>query len=147
MPVQNHIHLADELDAGPELAPIYKWAVRFPEYLDIPAPIIGLQRTLGGKLEVHALRDANGPILFNDYEMSLKVTEEQSLTALQRWDILKAMSGRSVYFVNPDHPDDGSDHTADVKTYVVRVKPIRWLTPNLTLGYVEVELTDNDTVT
>ncbi len=81
--------------------------------------------------------------------MVIKLSDdnEYALTALQRWDQLKAMNGKVVYFCPNYHAADSADHTADVKTYLVRLNAPKWQSPLLQLGYVTVDLMDADTVT
>lgn len=145
--LQNHIHLGLTLTGSPEFSPLYKWAVIYPNYQDMPDVIVGLKRGISGKLFKHRLQVAGTAIKFDNYRMTIKVAADDTYTLQQRIAQIKAMNGESVYFCDIDHADDGTDHTADVKTMFLRItstgKPY---TPMIVRYDYEIELTDDYTV-
>ncbi len=149
MTVQNHIHLAMTVGSSPEYAPIYKWAVMNPNYIEVPRVIMATRTTLKGKLQKHVLKDDSGvPLDFTDYNLVIKVVAEYGYTLAQRKAQLRAMQGQAVYFVPIDHTDDGSNHTAYVRQmFVAKISEFKPITVFVDRHYVEVELLDDNTVT
>ena len=147
MTIQTHIHLAKTLGSAPENAPVYKWAVVFPNFNDSPNVVIGLNRTLSGALMTHRLQSGGNTIQFNDYEFTVKVVAEYSYTLAERKAQLKALNGEVVYFVLPDHAADGADHTGDIIRMFATVSDFRPYDPLMTRFDVNVSLVDHHTVT
>lgn len=139
MPIQDHCHISSTLQVAGEKAPdkSYKAIRRRPSYLIPLMP----NRGLTGRLFIHRLVDVGGdPIVFTDFEYMLKVTPTE-LTALE------AELGRSVYFCDHDHPDDGEDHTSVVRTMLFsELQHVKDYDPKLTYFDVMVKLIDGDTV-
>lgn len=146
MAVQDHIHLAMTTGGTPEFAPVYKWPVRFPDFAEIPDPIIGLQRTNSGRLEKHVLRGPSGPLVFQNFRFIVRVGPDYTYTVEERIDQLKAMVAQPVYFCPPRHAADGADHTADwLVMFLAKVGDIVPLDPLMQRFYVPVELVDDHT--
>lgn len=147
MALQNHIHLGLTLTGSPELAPLYKWAVVYPNYVPIPNVVIGLKRSITGKLQTHRLQTGGSAIKFKDYRLTIKVDDDGVSTLQQRIGFIEAMNGEVVKFCPIHHANDGTDHTADIKNMFLRIvsqgKPY---TPNIIRYDFEIELTDAYTV-
>lgn len=147
MSLQSHIHLGLTVNGSPEFAPIYQWKVAFPNYDELPEVVLSIKRTSTGKLRVHTINDAYGPVQFMNYRMTLKLNSDNTYSARDYLSFLEFMNGKSVYFVDFDHPADGADHSAYVKTMLFQISRPKPMTPMLDFYFVDIELTDNHTVT
>ncbi len=149
MPVgdlQDHIHIGLSLGGSPEFAPLYSFPAtdREKEYEAIIAPT----RSLTGKLRIHAISSGGVPIVFTNYNYVLRVDAEGFDEAEDKVEsILKPMYGRTVYFVDHYHVADGVTHASYVKQMVVtKIGPLKQFNPKLIRYYVELQLTDANTV-
>ena len=140
MAAQNHIHLSDTLGGAPENAPDAEYSVtkRRPMYKGI----VKFDRTLTGRLRVHALVDDTGdPIVFNSFQLQLLVSDTELET-------LRELIGETVYFVDNVHPDDGEDHTNYVRRVLLaQMGDIENYDPMLQHYRISIYLEDADTVT
>lgn len=143
--VRNHIHLSTDLGGAPENAPDLIW--RTVDRNDIPNVVMSLRRSQSGKLHVHTLRDVDGPLLFQDYSYIIRVSAEGSDDVWERAAALKALLGRTVYLCDHYHAGDGEDHTANIRTMTLsRMGSLPVFDQTLRRFYVDIELTDSDTV-
>lgn len=138
MSVQAHIHIDGSLGGAPENAPPDKYkALRRTQFYDAK---IDVERGKTGKLFTDTFTSGGDPIIFTNYDFTLRVTEAelQALVSLLHQD---------VYFVDNVHPDDGEDHTDYVRTmYFSTLKVMKHTSPALTYYIVAISLLDNDTV-
>lgn len=145
--MQNHIHLGLTLTGSPELAPLYKWSVVYPDYVEIPRVVVGVKTTLDGHVMTHRLRDGGGAIRYTDFRLTIKVAATDTETLAQRMAFIKAMNGETVKFCPIDHAADGAAHTSDIKNVFLQIistgKPY---TPMITRYDYEISLTDVYTV-
>ena len=143
MSLQSHVHLDTSLTGSPEYSPTLKWVTT--DRLDIPEVVMTLRRTLSGKLRAHTLNDASGvPILFQNYQYTIKVQADTTYTLEQRMGFLKAMSGKKVYFCDHFHAIDGADHTTYVREMRLEVGQFPPSSPGLSFFLVDVKLEDED---
>lgn len=144
MSLQSHVHIALTLGGAPEFAPIYSW--KLVRYDEEPEVILALKRTSSGKLRAHAIENVNGPIQFMGYGITIKISNDDPLVTRQYVGYLKAMNGRTVYFVDFDHAADGADHTADVKAMVLQISRVKPMSTMLNYYEIDVNLSDANTV-
>jgi hypothetical protein len=144
--MQDHVHIALTTGGIPEFAPIYSWRVIFPDYIPVPEVILSSKRTSKGKLRWHTINDASGPIQFMNYQMSLKLYNDSSVTTLQQLGYLTAMNGQQVKYVDLDHVANGVDHTSYIKAMRLQINRIRPITPTLNYIEVDIDLTDDNRV-
>lgn len=142
MPVQDHIHLFDSLDASPEFAPSVQWKVGNRAFT--PTVIATAERTLSGNLRVHVLRVASVPKRFKNYQYTLRIYDYGGYTAEERISVLEELQGTKVFLVDNLHCNDGEDHTDYVlPMYFERLGPIQNnLTNDLSRYDVEINLMD-----
>lgn len=147
MALQNHIHLGLTLTGSPELAPLYKWSVVYPDYMEMPRVIVGLKTSLDGHLQAHRLVSGGSTIKYLDYRMTIKVAATDTETLAQRLSFIRAMNGEMVKFCPLDHAADGAAHTSDIKNVFLQIissgKPY---TPSIVRYDYEILLTDNFSV-
>lgn len=143
MATQDHIHLATTLQEDGELAPVYKWTAS--DRLEIPRFTVSLMYDLEGVLHPHVLLDGSAnPILYEDFQYTLKVVAEDTYTLTERRTQIKAMQGRTVYLVDHDHCDDNADHTSYIKTmFCEEVGPFKVFNQQLDRFYVDIKLRDH----
>lgn len=145
--LQNHVHLGLTLTGSPELAPLYKWTVIYPEYEAIPRIIVGLKTTLDGHLMTHRLRNGGGTIRYKDYKMVIKIEATGSDTLAQRISYIEAMNGEIVKFCPIFHADDGTAHTSDIINMFLQISSAgKPYTPNIIRYDYTISLTDANTV-
>jgi len=143
--MQTHLHLALTLGGSPEYAPVFKWKSSFSDFSEEPAIITSIKRTSKGKLRFHAIENSDGPIQWMNYHTTLKLLDGAT-TARQQLEVVKAMNGKTVYFVHPDHSVDGTDHRSYIKKMKLQITGAKAITPNLSYYLVNVELIDDNAV-
>lgn len=140
MALQNHIHLDTSLGGAPENAPTNTWKAfaRTPEFKILAS----FARSVTGKLQVQVLNSSGTPIQFKNFEYEIKAESKTDL------ETLASYQGKTVYFVDHYHADDGEDHTDDVRTMVMGpLGKIKVPAVNEPYYSVDITLYDNDTVT
>lgn len=144
MSMQDHVHIALTLGGSPEFAPIHEWKVT--DYQEMPKVILSSKRTSNGKLRWHTINTVDGAIKFMDYRMTLSCLTDDTYTGRQYKAFLEAMNGEDVYFVDFDHPMDGSDHTSAIVAMKLQISRVKPMTPALNYYLIDIELEDNHTV-
>lgn len=117
MATQNHIHLSDTLTEDAELAPDRKWKVliREPE-VQFWATV---DPTLTGSSRRHVLTQSGSVVVKRNFNYLLMLRDEGMDTAEELFEILVGFAGLEVYLVDSVHTDDGTDHTAYIRTMVL----------------------------
>lgn len=138
MSVQNHCHIGSGAGSSPEYSPPkYKTIRRRRRTYVIASP----RRTETGKLIPHVLQGGGGPAVFTDFVMTLRLT-------LVELETLKGELGKVVYFIDHDHPNDGSNHTDYRREMLLGAFVEEENIENSLASFLlTVELTDNFTVT
>jgi len=139
MGIQNHCHVGLSIGGAPENAPPYKYKVL--EEAPEDKLHIEFNRAIDGTPHWGVMGDASGvPYRFNDHGLIIRCTYEEYKT-------LRTMVGRKVYFVENDHPDDGSDHAASVRLMLMDGLRFKKATSPAKINViVEVHLVDLNTV-
>jgi len=145
MALQDHLHLALTLSGSPEFAPVHSW--KASGYQELPEIILAQKRTSLGKLRFHTIHNSMGTVKFMNFQLTLKCLTDNSYTGREYLAFLEAMNGESVFFVDFDHADDGSDHTPYVLTMKMQINRVRPMTTILNYYMVDLELFDDHTVT
>jgi hypothetical protein len=144
MAIQNHIHMDLTTGSAPENAPDTKWVVT--EWALSPRVTLGLKYGLTGKLKKHRLvHDGGDLIQYRDYRYMVKVSDYDGLDTDTRKQLLLDMNGQDVLFCDVFHPENGVDHTPDVRQAVLRIEQLEKFDQALQRFYVAIELVD-DTV-
>lgn len=140
--IQNHIHLDTSIGGAPENAPTQTWSVF--ERAVIPVKVSGYVRGITGQLRNNVLMSSGEIVQLRDYGYVVKVQAEGVYTAQEMLETLLSMDGKTVYLVDNYHPDDGEDHTSDVRTMRMTTTGVPEAINAAQQYYtVQVELTDN----
>ena len=148
MPVQHHIHLSPTLGSAPENAPDMKWKVRFdPGFERRDNVFLSLRRATDGTLVTDTLLTKSTGAVFRprDYRYQLFVRDlGDGYTVDERLDLLASWVGKSIYLVDFNHPNNGADHSAAVKTLFFADKSPERSNgdPGLTFYFIDITLLD-----
>lgn len=147
--VQDHIHLSLSLGTGPEYAPSHLWNVRLGSRLQVPKVYITVDEALNGAIQLQQLLDDLGDVVRkNDYKYVIKCADddEVSLDAWGRLDLLIAMHGKRVHFIDNYHVNNGVDHTSNILPGILMLGEIPDFDPLLTRFYVPIQILDDHIV-
>lgn len=145
MAVQHHCHISDTIGSAPELAPDTRFKIaQNPGRERIPNYFMSIRRSTNGTLRPAVLLDNDGePFSPKDLRYSLLIREWDGLTVQQQLDRLESWVGKPVYVVDIDHPNDGADHTASVRTmFLSQMSPQKTDHPTGLFYIIDVELLD-----
>lgn len=146
-PLQDHIHLALTLGAGPENAPVLKWGIT--DRAEIPEVLASFERAITGKPLISFLPDGIGnPKQFLSYRYLVVVKDPGGDDSVMQGLMaqLQSMQSRLVYLCDSYHPNGGVDHTSAVRQmYLAKVSEFPVFNPSLLRYYVTVDLKDADT--
>ena len=145
-PLQDHIHMATVLTSAPEYGPLWTW--KATDRLKNPTIFMSANRALSGKLRVNVLQQSGIPLLFTSFQYILTISDiPGGYTAQDRADILTAMYGKRVSFIDFFHPNNGDDHTPAIRNMVLtNIGPFKVFTTMLPRYYVDISLEDDNTV-
>jgi hypothetical protein len=124
MKLQNHIHLATDLDIGAEKSPIYRWQTSNISSRHIFN--IAIDDTLNGKTLARVAPRFQGseayftPLRYKEWNVELVLRPSYGFTLDQRINQFETLIGKWLYFVPHLHADDGEDHTNQVVSVVIR---------------------------
>jgi hypothetical protein len=142
MPLQDHIHIAATVDTTGEKAPPLKWRVRSPNRIVIPIVFMRLRRSLNTSLRKNIATDEDGIIRLTNFRYKIALRADYGYTLQERVDQLMALNGVTGYLCDSIHANDGADHTADVKPYVIQVREFVPEDPGLQHYTVDVDFED-----
>lgn len=109
--VQDHIHMDFVKGAGPEYSPVTTYAIAAVAIN--PYPLTEVRRSLNNKAHIFTMKNESGyPVVQADYQVDIRLHDDETSTASQKFRELVKKAGQLVWFVPSEHPDNGEDHTA-----------------------------------
>lgn len=145
--VQDHIHLAETLQADGEKAPIYKWTTTSRE--EVIVFDVSVRRSLSGVPFAHVVTKNGAPVLHYDFIYNIRLEGDADLgvpgtnTVWDYQDRLIGMAGKHIYLVDNRHCVDDLDHTAYVYPVMIsKFSNLKDEHPLLKYFYVQVYLND-----
>ncbi len=112
MAIQNHIHLAETLEASGEKAPIYDWVASDREKIVVFNA--NIRRSLTGRPFAHVVKKSGVTVVHFDYTYVVKIEGDGVLTTEEYEDRLNSLAGKQLYLVDHRHCADGADHSSFV---------------------------------
>lgn len=130
------------LGTAPENAPLLKWKAF--EVSHVPKITANIKETVNGNYRWHTVRrPGEGLVQRLNYNIRVKIVEDELYKADVRYDLLRSMLGHFVYFVPNEHPDDGADHTAFVRVYALaEIADVSFISPKRQYYDVPIQLID-----
>jgi hypothetical protein len=143
--IQSHFHLSSELEESGEQAPTLKW--RSLSATKTPTIVMSMKMSLRGYMMPYVLRDENGKVGMDQWDLEVIVMDEQGMTLEQRVEALENLQGEIAYYVPHEHPPDGNNHAAYVRTvFVEEIGTFEPLTRIHNRFHVQVRLREGKTL-
>lgn len=138
---QDHCHIGITLGGAPENSPSDTFPlVEIREQTEI---YMTYERSINGSPIVQMLVNSTGsPKVYGNISLVIKFYGDNLETGYAKYLNFLKLKGQAVHFVHPHHPDDGEDHAAFVKPYLILDVRVTYLDPKLNFCNAQVELWD-----